>query len=208
MMNLEPRSSFATAARAVRVSVLQLLRSRLPYVRDLNVEHEVDPSKRMVGVEQHLVAFDGRHGDDRRMLVTASLKLITDVQFAFDRQLRTFDALNLLRIPVSVSLGRRDLHSSFFTELRITQFLIEPRNNLAGAFKIRDRIASRRGIKHPVRDITESVVKGDDAHGKKDKWQQRNNKWQGSKRKAGNKYQVASNRRDSAEIPTDYRVHV
>jgi hypothetical protein len=150
---IERHSSFAATAITVRVSMFQLLRGRLSHVRDLDIEYEIDAGERMVRVEQHIVAFDCGDRDDRCMLITAGLKLITNVQVAFHRQLCTLDALNLFRIAFSVSLSRRDLHSSFFTELSIAQLLVEPGNNLAGAFKVRDRIATRRGIKHPVRGI-------------------------------------------------------
>src|SRR5690606_10639152 len=160
-----PATAAATGLQLVNVAVLDPYGGATALLDDLDVKRQIDARQRMIRVEQHLVALDAHHRDDRRVGIGAGLKTVANVELALDRQQFAQDLLHLRVVAFAVALDRRHIDARLGAGRKTGHGLVEPLDDLPHALQITDRPAAGGGVEHATLGIEQRVVKGDDVFG-------------------------------------------
>jgi len=145
----------------MHMPVLELVRPRRTYVQNFNVENQILPGERMVGIEEHLLALDGRNRDDGGVTVAIGLEHVADVEL-LDRQLAPGHPADELVVAGAVGLLRGNHDHALRARRQAAQGLLETVDDLPTAFEIGDRLTPDRGVEHLALLIAQCEMERDD----------------------------------------------
>jgi len=120
------------AVRAVHMPVFNLIGPRQPHIQNLNIEYQVLPGERMVGVEENFIALNRRHSDDGRMAVAVGLEHVANVDL-LDRQFAPRHPADQLVVAGAIGLLRRNHDHALGARGQAAQRLLESVDDLAAA---------------------------------------------------------------------------
>ena len=130
-------------ARAVHMPVLHFLGCGCPHVDDLHVEMQRLVGERMVSVQCHHVAHDGRHREHTHAAVGARLELHALADLARVRQRAPRHPLDQCLIAYAIALGWSDRYLHVVAALLAFQGHFQSGDQVAMTLYIGERFTAR-----------------------------------------------------------------
>lgn len=129
-----------------------------------DVEDQILPGERMIAVEEHLVALDGRDCHDRGMAVAVGLEHVADVDL-LHRQLAARHAAHQRVVAISIRLLGGNHDHPLGTYRQSGERLFQTVDDLPHALEILDWLAADGGVEELSLMVAQRVVEGDDGAG-------------------------------------------